>query len=103
MTEDDIYVERKYYDSGDLWCETPYVNGEKNGIEKIYYERSEPWLESVELWRETPYVDGKKNALRENIMNQDSLNLKLHIKMARKMALRNTIIDLENLCGKLHM
>jgi antitoxin component YwqK of YwqJK toxin-antitoxin module len=45
-----VEIRNGYYKSGALCLETPYVNGERHGIEKEYYE-------SGALWVETPYVD----------------------------------------------
>src|ERR1700722_20404630 len=50
-----IDVVRNYrYRTGKLLRESPYANGEKNGIEKEYFE-------SGELLMETPYTNGLIN------------------------------------------
>ena len=60
MTQDNfldkVEVRKEYYESGALWVETPYVDGNKHGIEKRYYE-------SGALDWEVPYVDGKKHGI----------------------------------------
>ncbi len=45
-------VEREYYSNGKLIKETPYKNGEFEGMEKEYYENGN-------LHIETPYKNGK--------------------------------------------
>jgi len=32
-----IEIKKVYYETGELWMETPYKNGKRNGIEKRYY------------------------------------------------------------------
>ena len=44
------------YPSGELLCETPFVNGKVNGIQKLYYKNGS-------LTSETPFVDGLANGL----------------------------------------
>ena len=45
-------VEKKYDSNGKLWVETPYKNGERDGIAKVYFEDGK-------LTSETPYKNGK--------------------------------------------
>lgn len=47
-------LKRSYHDNGILESELPYVNGEKNGVEKGY-----DW--DGKLFTKTPYVNGKIN------------------------------------------
>ncbi len=52
-----VGISRGYYGkSGKLFCETPYVNGKKNGVEKIYYTDGS-------LHEEFPNINGKKNGI----------------------------------------
>ena len=53
---DNVEVRKRYYKSGALWWETPYVNGMQHGIAKIYYE-------SGALRREIPYVNGEAHGI----------------------------------------
>ena len=58
ITIDNVEIRKRYYKSGALWWETPYVNGKKHGIEKFFYR-------SGTLERVTPYVNGKKHGTDE--------------------------------------
>ena len=49
---DNVEVKKSYYESGALWYETSYVDGDIHGIEKLYYE-------SGALEWEIPYVNGE--------------------------------------------
>ena len=53
---DTVKVKKEYYASGDLWLETPYVNGKRHGVKKEYYD-------SGFLWEETPYVNGMRHGI----------------------------------------
>ena len=44
------------YPTGELLCETPFVNGKINGIQKLYYKNGS-------LISETPFVDGLANGM----------------------------------------
>ena len=54
-----VVVKKRYYKSGALLRETPYVNGIRHGIAKGYYE-------SGSLWYETPYVLGNIHGIVKN-------------------------------------
>ena len=56
ITKDEVEVRKEYYESGALWAESPYENGERHGIEKTYYETGA-------LWWETPYVNGERHGI----------------------------------------
>ncbi|EMZ39729.1 hypothetical protein C826_00928, partial [Helicobacter bilis WiWa] len=45
-------VEREYFSNRNLWIETPYQNGEREGMAKWYHENGS-------LASETPYKNGK--------------------------------------------
>ena len=49
-------VERYYYKNGNLWIETPYKNGEKDGMVKSYYENGN-------LKEEIPYKNSKYDGI----------------------------------------
>jgi antitoxin component YwqK of YwqJK toxin-antitoxin module len=49
-------VERKYWGSGELQSETPYVNGTLHGVWKLWWENGKPWSER-------PYVGGKRHGM----------------------------------------
>jgi antitoxin component YwqK of YwqJK toxin-antitoxin module len=49
-------VEKKYYPSGEIECETPYENGMKEGVEKWYYPNGI-------LQQDARYRHGKKDGL----------------------------------------
>ncbi len=51
-------IQKKYYKSGELRYEIPYIDGVENGIKKEYYE-------SGELKYETPMIDDKKNGVHK--------------------------------------
>jgi antitoxin component YwqK of YwqJK toxin-antitoxin module len=53
---DKVKVLKNYYKSGALKVESPRVNGEIHGIEKMYYE-------SGALLAEVPYVNGKQHGI----------------------------------------
>jgi len=55
-TIDNVEVKKRYYKSGALLRETPYVNGKIHGIDKWYYT-------SGALERETPYKKGKRHGI----------------------------------------
>ncbi len=56
-------VKKKYYDSGKLMKETPFVDGRKHGIEKWYFE-------SGKVRFATSYTHGTINGSEKNILNQ---------------------------------
>jgi antitoxin component YwqK of YwqJK toxin-antitoxin module len=62
-----VEIRNGYYKSGALCLETPYVNGERHGIEKEYYE-------SGALWVETPYVDGEIHGIMKTY-DEDKANI----------------------------
>ena len=49
-------IEKKYDSNVDLWIETPYKNGKKEGVERWYYENGN-------LMREAPFKNGKKEGI----------------------------------------
>jgi antitoxin component YwqK of YwqJK toxin-antitoxin module len=49
-------VERKYWSSGELCSETPYVDGVRHGLQRS-------WRQNGELWSERPYVDGELHGM----------------------------------------
>ncbi len=49
-------IVRKYWESGILQDETPFVNGKENGIQKSYYENGK-------LLSEVPYTNGNANGV----------------------------------------
>lgn len=48
-------VEKGYYEDG--WIETPYKNGKKQGIEKIYYESGD--LIAASTYKNEKIISGK--------------------------------------------
>lgn len=50
---------KEYYKSGQPLCEVSYKNDVKDGIEKIYYEKS------GKLIREIPYKNGEKHGIEK--------------------------------------
>ena len=48
------YIERIYYENGNIYCEILYKNGLKHGLKKYYYENGN-------ISYETPYKNGKKH------------------------------------------
>ena len=90
-SNDKVEVKKRYYESGALWRETPYVNGKEHGIEKWYYESGAlewetPYVngkehgivkwyhESGALWEETLYVNGKRHGIEKHY-DKDKLNI----------------------------
>jgi antitoxin component YwqK of YwqJK toxin-antitoxin module len=67
VAQDRVEIRKRYYKSGALWWETPYVDGRMHGIEKEYYE-------SGDLDRETPYDDGKMHGI-EKYYGKDTSNI----------------------------
>ena len=64
---DKVEVRKEYYESGDLWYETPYVNGKEHGISRGYYETGAiEWM--------APYVDGKMHGIKK-LFNKDRGNI----------------------------
>jgi antitoxin component YwqK of YwqJK toxin-antitoxin module len=59
-------VEKLYYLDGDLKAEEPYVNGELNGVKKSYYE-------SGMLASESPCINGKINGVFKEYYEQGYL------------------------------
>ena len=51
-------VEREYHSNGKIYWETPYKNGEKEGIEKEYYSNGN-------LKIETPYKNDKREGIEK--------------------------------------
>jgi antitoxin component YwqK of YwqJK toxin-antitoxin module len=49
--ENEVKWEVGYRDNGQKFWETPYVNGERHGIETWWYENGKKWIES-------PHVNG---------------------------------------------
>jgi len=49
-----IYVDKKYFESGELQHEITYSDGFKNGIARFYYKQGQ-------IKNEVPYKDGKRN------------------------------------------
>ncbi len=49
-------IEKQYYLSGELYMESPFINGLQNGIEKHYHK-------SGKIWSEIPYKNGNKNGI----------------------------------------
>ena len=64
---DKVEVRKEYYESGDLWYETPYVNGDIHGIVKVYYE-------SGALLNEAPYVNGEIHGIMK-AYDEDKANI----------------------------
>jgi antitoxin component YwqK of YwqJK toxin-antitoxin module len=60
-------IEKRYYETGVLEWENPYVNGERHGIVKHYYK-------SGVLYRETSYVYGKIHGI-DKVYNKDNANI----------------------------
>jgi antitoxin component YwqK of YwqJK toxin-antitoxin module len=52
-------IERKYWKSGKLQSETPYVNGTLHGVWKL-------WWENGQQESEQPYVDGKLHGMEKS-------------------------------------
>jgi antitoxin component YwqK of YwqJK toxin-antitoxin module len=68
VTQDNVEIRKAYYyESGDLMCEIPYVNGERHGIAKEYYE-------SGALEWEIPYVNEKEHGVEKHY-DSDKLNI----------------------------
>src|SRR5690606_31770160 len=59
-------VRRRYYESGALYSEAPYENGERHGIEKGYYE-------SGALRYEIPYIDGSRHGIEKGYYGSGAL------------------------------
>jgi len=51
-------IHTKYYKSGDLMSEIPYVNGKRHGQLKTYYKDGSNWIESF-------VVEGKQHGTRK--------------------------------------
>ena len=56
ITIDNVEIRKRYYASGALSREVPYVNGKEHGIVKWYHE-------SGALMAEAPYVNGKVHGI----------------------------------------
>ena len=55
-----------YYNESDEYIETPYVNGERNGIEKRYYANGN-------IYMETPFVNDMANGIQKGYNEDGSL------------------------------
>lgn len=61
-------IEKEYsYESGKLRRETPYINGEIAGTEKVYHNNGK-------LWSERPYKDGKLEGIEKHYYDDGILN-----------------------------
>lgn len=61
-------VEKEYYESGKLKIETPYENGEMNGVRKAYYESGKLSYEA--LWENNEEISYKKYDEQGKLINQ---------------------------------
>jgi antitoxin component YwqK of YwqJK toxin-antitoxin module len=66
--ECDFMVRDHFSRTRALWCETPYVNGKKHGIERWYYY-------SGALHAKSPYVNNKKQGTEEVYYESGALEL----------------------------
>jgi hypothetical protein len=55
-------IVRCYYMNGNIFKETPYIDGQINGVQKGYYE----YYNIGKIGWETPYVNNKKNGLQKD-------------------------------------
>ena len=86
---DRFEIRKSYFETGDLWVETPYLNGKEHGTEKIYYKSgallcetpyvkgkihgiTRSYYESGALERESPYVNGKRHGIVKNYNREKS-------------------------------
>jgi antitoxin component YwqK of YwqJK toxin-antitoxin module len=80
---EEVKWERSHYTSGQLAKETPYVNGQRHGIQKRWYSNGQlwwklPWVNDQrhgiergwhpngQLRWETPYVNGMRHGIRKH-------------------------------------
>jgi antitoxin component YwqK of YwqJK toxin-antitoxin module len=54
---EEVKWDRGYLDNGQLSLETPWVNGQKHGIEKRWYSNGQ-------IRQETPYVNGQRHGIQ---------------------------------------
>ena len=59
-------IDKRYYKSGALWFEMPYVNGKPQGTVMVYFE-------SGTIRSERPYVDGRMHGMRKDFFESGAL------------------------------
>jgi antitoxin component YwqK of YwqJK toxin-antitoxin module len=66
-------VIRRYYSNGQICWETPYVNGNRYGLERFWYDNGQI------IW-ETPYVNGKRHGLTKAWYSNANLHYEIPYK-----------------------
>ena len=82
-------VEKKYDSNGNLWVETPYKNGEKDGMVKSYDENGS-------LTNETPYKNGKVDGIEKWYYENGNLNTQANERNKKAISLFNANTQLQH-------
>ena len=91
------WINKVYYQSGNLWFVIPYIDGKQHGIKKGYYESGalewetpykdgkangiyKEYYESGALKSETPYIDGKQHGIEKEYYESGALKSEIPYK-----------------------
>jgi antitoxin component YwqK of YwqJK toxin-antitoxin module len=65
-------IRKDYYDSGEIKCETPYINNKAHGIEKWYYK-------SGQIESEIPFINDKRTGIEKEYYKSGQIKYELSI------------------------
>lgn len=73
----EVELKKEYYPDGQIKAETPYKNGNKEGIEKHYYKNGA-------LWKEMPYKNDKLDGVAKQYFITGKINLEIPYKNGKE-------------------